>query len=89
MNRDNYGFISLILGMIAIVLGLTQGLSVVGVVSGIVGVYLALEARKDDPSNSLAKYGLITSIIGLVLSVIFLIACISCVSCIGMSIMSI
>ncbi|SDL40221.1 hypothetical protein SAMN04487759_11733 [Kandleria vitulina] len=70
---------SLVLGIIAIVIGLfTTGLlGWLGAIIGIVGIILGVLARKNNPSG-IATAGFVCSIIGTVISLLFYLACVAC-----------
>lgn len=83
MENKNNGLAvgSLILGIFSIVMGCFGWTFVwgtlIGVVTGIVGIVLGVMAKKREPSG-MATGGLVTSIIGLVLCGILFIACAAC-----------
>lgn len=68
---------SLVLGIIAIIFSFI-GLSIPGIILGIVGIVLAVLARKDNPSG-MATAGLVVSIVGTALCTLVFIACAACV----------
>lgn len=68
-NGNGFGIASLVLGIISIVLSFLYGL--IGIVCGILGIIFAIKQRKRYP-DSISTAGLVTSIIGLVLSTIIL-----------------
>ena len=76
----------LILGIFTILIvffGWTFGWgTIIGVITGIVGIILSVLGKKQSPSG-LATGGLVTSIIGLVLCGILFIACVACVGALG------
>jgi hypothetical protein len=74
------GVASLVLGIIAIVLGLfTAGtLGWAGAIIGIVGIILGAIAKKNNPGG-MATAGLVCSIIGTILCLLFYIACVALV----------
>lgn len=73
---------SLVLGIISIVFAtMIPGLQMVGTITGVVGIVLGALARKAPEKK---KWRLVVcSIIGLILSVIFLVACAACVTTVG------
>lgn len=73
---------SLILGIVAIVGGISTVGSGYGLIAGIIGVILGALARKSNPTG-MATAGLVCSIIGLVLSAIIFVACASCAGAIS------
>lgn len=76
-DKKNMAVASLTLGIVSIVLAWIGYFAFVGLAAAIVGLVLAIKCKKEDPS-SIATGGLVTSIIGLCLSGVFLIACASC-----------
>jgi hypothetical protein len=66
-TSNGMGVASLVLGIASIVF---CWVPILGLVAGIVGLILAIKQRKESP-NGIATGGLVTSIIGLVLSVIY------------------
>ena len=77
------GIAALVLGIVAIVFAFIPGVGIVGPIIGIVGIVLGALARKKDPEDGKAKAGLICSIIGTALALVFYIACVACVSAVG------
>lgn len=82
------GVASLVLGIIAVVIGLFSGGSLgwLGAILAIIGIILGALGRKDPEKQGLATAGLVLSIIGLVLCLILYIACIACIG--GLAAMS-
>lgn len=74
---------SLVLGIVSIVFSLIPGLPWVGAIAGLVGIILGALGRKDAEKKGMATAGLVCSIIGTVLSIIFYIACVACVTGLG------
>lgn len=72
---------SLVLGIVSIVFFWAYG--IIALVSGIIGLILAISARKEAPANNMAKAGLILSIIGLGLGAIFFVSCLACAGAIA------
>jgi hypothetical protein len=72
--------VSLVLGIIAIVIGVfTSGvLGWLGGIIGIIGIVFGALARKNNPSG-MATAGFVCSIVGTVLSLLFYLACIACI----------
>ena len=83
-NKSNgLAIASLVLGIVAIVCCFI-GLSWLGLILGIVGIVLAVKAKKQNPSG-MATAGLVLSIIGTVIAAFVFIACVALVG-IGASI---
>lgn len=76
VNKTKHGFAvaSLVLGIVSVVLCCCTW---VGIACGIVGLVLAIVARKNGNTETICKAGLILSIIGLALSIILLIVSIA------------
>lgn len=71
---------SMVLGILALVFAIVGGgVSWLGIVIGIIGIILAAVARKNGPSG-MATAGLVMSIIGTSLALVFWLACIACVA---------
>ena len=70
---------SLVLGIVAIVFSVIGLGFPMGALMGIVGVALGAVAKKKNPENGMATGGLVCSIIGTVLSLLFFIACAACI----------
>ena len=68
--KHGYAVASLVLGIVSVVLCCCTW---VGIICGIVGLVLAVVAKKAGNTESICKAGLILSIIGIVLSVVLLI----------------
>lgn len=75
------GVASLVLGIIAVVIGLFSAGSLgwLGAVLAIVGIILGSLGKKNPDSQGIAKAGLVLSIIGLILSLLLYIACAACI----------
>lgn len=73
------GVASLVLGIVALVLGIFGMGFPVGTIIGILGIILGAVGKKQNPANGLATGGMVCSIIGTVLSLLFFIACSACV----------
>lgn len=72
---------SLVLGIISIVFSFVPYMSLIGGVCGIVGIILAVMGKKDPEKAGMATAGLVCSIIGTILCLIFYVACVGCVGC--------
>lgn len=68
---------SLVLGIISVVFPFI-GLGIIGLLTGIVGLILAIVAKKKNPSG-MATAGLVLSIIGISITLLVLVACAACV----------
>ncbi len=66
---------SLVLGIVALVMGFIPGVGLVGIVVAIVAVILGALGRKDPAKAGLATGGLVCGIIALALSLIVYFAC--------------
>ena len=82
-NPDkNKGIASLVLGILSLVVVWFGYGTLIALVLSIIGIVLGVGARKElapDQGRGLATAGMICSIIGLVLSTLWLIACVLCV----------
>ena len=76
-KSNGFAIASLVLGIVSIVFTFI-GLSWLGLILGIVGIILAVNAKKKNPSG-MATAGLVLSIIGTVLCALMFIACIALV----------
>lgn len=74
---------SLVCGIISLVAGIFFGwtafLALVGIVIGIVGIVLAINAKKQGNTDGTATAGLVLSIIGACISGVMFVACIACI----------
>jgi uncharacterized membrane protein HdeD (DUF308 family) len=66
---------ALVLGIVSIVFCWVYG--IVGLITGIIGIVLAISAKKEAPS-SMCTAGMVLSIIGLCLNALIFISCIAC-----------
>lgn len=75
------GVTSLVLGIIAIVIGIFSAglLGWFGAILAIVGIILGAVGKKDPNKSGIATAGLVCSIIGLVLCLLLYIACVACI----------
>lgn len=75
------GVASLVLGIIAIVIGLfTAGsLGWLGAIIAIIGIVLGALGKKNPEKSGIATAGLVLSIIGLILCLLLYIACAACI----------
>ena len=76
------GVASLVLGIIAIIIGLFSAgaLGWFGATLAIIGIILGAVGRKNPEKSGLATAGLVCSIIGLILCLIVYIACVACLA---------
>lgn len=76
------GVASLVLGIIAIIIGLFSAgaLGWFGAILAIIGIILGAVGRKNPEKRGLATAGLVCSIIGLILCLIVYIACVACLA---------
>jgi len=71
---------SLVLGILSLLVGLFGGIiSWSGALLGIIGIVLAVQGRKNPEQKGMATAGLVLSIIGTIVSLVFFIACAACV----------
>lgn len=77
------GVASLVLGIIAIVIGVFSAgaLGWLGGLLGIVGIVLGVLGRKNLPEDKrgMATAGMVCSIVGTILCLLFYIACVACI----------
>lgn len=75
------GIAALVLGIISILIGLLSAgaLGWLGAIVAVLGIIFGALGRKKVENKNLATAGLVCSIIGLVLCLIFYIACVACV----------
>lgn len=77
------GVASLVLGIIAIIIGIFSAGSLgwAGAIMGIIGIILGALGRKNAPEGKtgIATGGLVCSIIGTILCLLLYIACVACV----------
>ena len=71
---------SLVLGIISIVFG-AFGIIWVGMICGIIGIILGALGKAEPSKASMAGAGLVCSIIGTALSLLFYAACFGCAAC--------
>lgn len=77
----NQAIASMVLGIIAVVFAWFGWGSIVSLVCSIVGLVLAVNAKKAGNTSGMQKAGLILSLIGIICAVIGLIICIACTGC--------
>lgn len=71
---------SLVLGIISIVFSFFGGVNLLGGILGIIGIILGALSRKDEAKKGMGTAGLVCSIIGTILCLIFYIACVACLA---------
>ena len=80
-NGNGYGIASLILGVLSALIGFFSPylLNAVGAVLGLIGIILGAVGMKKNPANKgIAIAGLVCSIIGFVICLMYMVACGSC-----------
>ena len=73
------GVASLVLGIVCLVFALIPGLSLIGIIIGIIGIVLGALAKKNG-QGGIATAGLVMSIIGTALVGVTYIACAACLA---------
>lgn len=75
------GIASLVLGILSLVIGLISAgaLGWFGAILAIIGIVLGAIGRKNPEKRGIATGGMICSIVGLVLCLIYYVACVACV----------
>ena len=79
-ESNGLGVASLVLGILSIIFIFV--VQWIGLILGIIGIVLAVNARKNNPSG-VATAGLVLSIVGTVFCALGFIACAACVAAIG------
>ena len=79
-KSNGYAIAALVLGIVSIVFSFF--LQWLGLILGIVGIILAVIAKKKNPTG-MAKAGLVLSIIGTVFCALLFIACVACIGAVG------
>ncbi|MCI8282581.1 MAG: DUF4190 domain-containing protein [Lachnospiraceae bacterium] len=81
-QSDGKAIASLVLGIISCAcVFLGQG-ALLGIVLGIVGLVLGINARKENPSG-MATAGIVLSAIAVTICALGFLACVACVGCLG------
>ena len=83
-NSKNLATASLVLGIISIVCVFFGYGALLGIVLGIIGLILGINAKKAAPSG-MATAGIVLSIIAIAVCAIGFIACVACVSLVASS----
>lgn len=85
-GNNSSGIVAVVLGILSIVFALTVILgSFAGAAFGLIGFFFALTQRKNNP-NRWSKWGLILTVIGLILNIIVIFALITVISSIAQQI---
>jgi hypothetical protein len=69
---------SLVFGILSILFIFTGPFSFIGIILGGIGIVLGALARKQEPSD-VATGGLVTSIVGCAMAMVFNLACVACI----------
>ena len=77
-KTNNKAIASLVLGIISLVCIFFGYGALLGIILGVIGLVLGINAKKEQPS-SLATAGIVLSIIGLSICAFTFIACVACV----------
>jgi len=77
-QKNNKAVASLVLGIVSAVCIFFGYGALIGIVCAIVGIVLGINAKKEEPNNSMAKAGVILSVVSLGLCVLSFIACVAC-----------
>lgn len=78
------GVAALVLGIISILFWFVPWMGWLGAVLGIIGIVLGVQGRKNVETKGLATGGMVCSIIGTVLNLLFFIACAACIGAANM-----
>lgn len=82
-NKANgLGVGSLVCGIVSLVFAWTGILALIGLAAGIVAIVLSVRSKKQPGKSGMATAGLVTGIIGTVLSGIFVICALACAAAI-------
>lgn len=73
---------SMVLGIIACVCVFFGYGAILGIVLGIVGLVMGINARKEQPSG-MATAGIVLSVIAIAICAVGFVACVACVGCIS------
>ncbi|MDU5106452.1 hypothetical protein [Clostridium sp.] len=71
---------SLVLGILSIIFSFFGGINIVGAILGIIGIVLGALSRKNEEKKGIGTGGMVCSIIGTILCVIFYVACAACLA---------
>lgn len=81
-QSDGKAIASLVLGIIACVCVFFGQGALLGIVLGVVGLVLGINARKENPSG-MATAGIVLSTIAVVICALGFLACVACIGCLG------
>lgn len=78
------GVASLVLGILSLIIGIfLPAFQWIGAIFGLVGIILGAQGRKNPEKKGIATAGMVCSIIGFILCIIFFVACAACVGGLG------
>jgi hypothetical protein len=77
------GIAALVCGIVSVLCSFLGYGAIIGIVLGIVAIFLGVKAKNDPSQAGAATAGLVLGIIGTVLSGILFIACIACTAALG------
>lgn len=80
--NNNKATASLVLGIISLVCIFTGYGTILGIIAGVIGLVLGIQAKKEAPSG-MATAGIVISVIGLALCALTFLACVACIGIIG------
>lgn len=80
--NNNKATASLVLGIISLVCIFFGYSTIVGIITGVIGLVLGIQAKKETPSG-MATAGIVLSVIGLVLCALGFLACVACIGVFG------
>ncbi|MDO4285398.1 MAG: hypothetical protein Q4C60_08685 [Eubacteriales bacterium] len=75
---------ALVLGIVSCVFILFGYGAIIGIICGVIGLIMGIDARKTNKADNLAMLGIIFSSIGLGLCALVFLACVACVGVIGL-----
>ena len=80
-SAKNMAIASMVLGIVAVVFAWFGWGAFVSLACSIVGLVLAVNAKKKGNTSGMQKAGLVLSLIGIICAIIGLITCIACSAC--------